>query len=1417
MGFRGWVVYGSSVPRFFSCFYPVRGFTMWPCVCIRESKEELEGEYIEEFINHEQIHIAQASEMCCIFMYLLWVFDFLKGLMCIGSRGYQSCACECDARLSYVWNRLEQEAFEHQHDLDYLDERPCCAWWRYPSREGPSLISCEPVACEDFGAKYESISSKVCGWAGELGKDHDLRQGTDCARLFSQPAPFQVSAEFPSSELIPTAQRQPRVDFLSSAAAMKSIFRASFDTESDVGVTVHRLGDWLVIDDGSELSWSPSPGSPENTAWTERVRSAEQQHDECLAKVEAARLKLFDSQQYVEKVRSMLWNAEVAAKQADDELREALAEADQAAAACERLKAQDTAPFFESAEPDGRGDTFMEEDPTQADASYQEDPELYRNFLGHSIRQLQDEPAESESAKHKEREVHTSPACQNGELVLLDSPPASFHQVGIWKIADDASVVVGSRLLCLGNSEHPKLTLYLHDDRVISDTMLLEHWVECLMAGVPEFAICFHRDGAVQSYSLYKVSELQSFLEERMELGRRVQMTLEVLRWIKRQCRLEGCSYWLSKDKKDSALKLMKLPRADATPNSDARPLPLCSSAAAPQGLVLKNTFLDIPDEDSECGDFRRALSCPARFLCETMDDLSHVSPLCGRVSALFFRRAVSSPPSLAAAHFFRQVLDLEAFSTNSGIVWSGAVDETGGPAPDGTGGRAALQAYSHLGLALCELPSFGREEYVSDFSENSASSASAQASSLLAGLRRDIPMAPRGRGRCPHRMLPLWTGAAELEAGCSPLLFVAVPPCPALPSSQGSSPTLLQASCTLALSRTADALSLQLAGEDEKRFNILALPTAALVLLQLASAVMEWSDSCEHGSDRAKTLLWRALMAGQKFAALDAADPPRPQLQPFFTSLPSKEELLVRFEHLCGRALLLFASWHDKARRASPSHGAPEAAAWDELDSQLCRLETWLEVQNSEGKVDAALARLLPDQVDEESRWSLFDGNKACEVHRWRIRASWHLQRSVRLLPPSILEARSQRCCSSLLNVMMMTLATSLSESAAGLLGQAAELGEDATKSSATLLLQALKAANEQLSRAEDLADASGYKAAAALAQASRGHLCALAADWIVDAVRRGAHDPSEQADVIQSLLEEEEEEEELSLSDGQGVMLLVGRLGDQAVAETYAAMRSIDSVVEPDAATVLALMTSGALQAAVDRLRLLPPPDVSEEQRRQVVLDMLGQAVQLLPGEGASAASTVGACVDRQCAMLSAQAHLALSKVHAGLETSSLACHDRQSRQPHKTAPWHLDRVRSALHRASEPVRLEDQTVVTAMLIQVHLLHASFISLGHVPTKKRQHERSLEELLAASRLAASEDGASGVAGDCMLPLRLKTVWKKIKTLVLDQVRHVLRLLCTGKPSSSNEGWKSLYRFALKLEPHQLSELVSAYDKTPI
>ena len=48
---------------------------------------------------------------------------------------------------------------------------------------------------------------------------------------------------------------------------------------------------------------------------------------------------------------------------------------------------------------------------------------------------------------------------------------------------------------------------------------------------------------------------------------------------------------------------------------------------------------------------------------------------------------------------------------------------------------------------------------------------------------------------------------------------------------------------------------------------------------------------------------------------------------------------------------------------------------------------------------------------------------------------------------------------------------------------------------------LEALALAGEQLRRAEDLSEASGHRAAAALARASRGQLCGLAAEAVGEA----------------------------------------------------------------------------------------------------------------------------------------------------------------------------------------------------------------------------------------------------------------------------------------------------------------------------
>lgn len=129
----------------FLCFYQVAEFTLRPFIFDAQAEDQAmrgRGEQHRTFINHEQIHIAQACELGCLPMYMLWVFDFFKGLICLGrSRDPRvvppraCCGCGCDSEASYVWNRLEQEALEHEADPEYLTTRRCCAWRSYPNAE----------------------------------------------------------------------------------------------------------------------------------------------------------------------------------------------------------------------------------------------------------------------------------------------------------------------------------------------------------------------------------------------------------------------------------------------------------------------------------------------------------------------------------------------------------------------------------------------------------------------------------------------------------------------------------------------------------------------------------------------------------------------------------------------------------------------------------------------------------------------------------------------------------------------------------------------------------------------------------------------------------------------------------------------------------------------------------------------------------------------------------------------------------------------------------------------------------------------------------------------------------------------------------------------------------------------------------
>ena len=132
--FTGWTIWNSSVPKLFSCFYPVGGITLWPFVFIAEERptpEEMEerdglvGRLLDRMSNHERIHIAQATELLVVPFYALWLSDFACGL--VRHKG--------DAKEAYRNIRLEQEAFDHEDDLEYLANRRCFAWRAYPRRE----------------------------------------------------------------------------------------------------------------------------------------------------------------------------------------------------------------------------------------------------------------------------------------------------------------------------------------------------------------------------------------------------------------------------------------------------------------------------------------------------------------------------------------------------------------------------------------------------------------------------------------------------------------------------------------------------------------------------------------------------------------------------------------------------------------------------------------------------------------------------------------------------------------------------------------------------------------------------------------------------------------------------------------------------------------------------------------------------------------------------------------------------------------------------------------------------------------------------------------------------------------------------------------------------------------------------------
>ena len=107
------IVRNSIVPMLCSWFIRVYAITLFPFVFIRNEGDEIT-------ITHETIHHEQYKETLVVGFLLLYVFDFVHGII-----KYRS------TNEAYFRIRFEQEAYDNDVYDDYLDRRERWSWMRY--------------------------------------------------------------------------------------------------------------------------------------------------------------------------------------------------------------------------------------------------------------------------------------------------------------------------------------------------------------------------------------------------------------------------------------------------------------------------------------------------------------------------------------------------------------------------------------------------------------------------------------------------------------------------------------------------------------------------------------------------------------------------------------------------------------------------------------------------------------------------------------------------------------------------------------------------------------------------------------------------------------------------------------------------------------------------------------------------------------------------------------------------------------------------------------------------------------------------------------------------------------------------------------------------------------------------------------
>ena len=107
------VITSKFITKMLSIVISVYAVTLFPFIILSEEVDEYT-------MNHELIHFEQQKELCLIGFYILYAYDFVKGMIKYKNKD-----------TAYFMIRFEQEAYNHQNDLGYISDREKQAWKQY--------------------------------------------------------------------------------------------------------------------------------------------------------------------------------------------------------------------------------------------------------------------------------------------------------------------------------------------------------------------------------------------------------------------------------------------------------------------------------------------------------------------------------------------------------------------------------------------------------------------------------------------------------------------------------------------------------------------------------------------------------------------------------------------------------------------------------------------------------------------------------------------------------------------------------------------------------------------------------------------------------------------------------------------------------------------------------------------------------------------------------------------------------------------------------------------------------------------------------------------------------------------------------------------------------------------------------------